>query len=184
MSGSNQYVLDANVFIEAKNKYYSFNLCPGFWKALIAEHERKCVSSIDRVRNELVKKSNKPDPDKPADEPDPLSDWAKDTVPDTFFKKTEDQAVIEAFQEMMTWVNSEPQFVPAARTEFATVADGWLVAHAKVNGLIVVTHEEYRPEAKRRVPIPNICLEFDVDYANTFKMLEDLKVKFVLRTKR
>jgi len=29
------YLLDSNVFIEAKNKYYRFSLCPGFWDWLI-----------------------------------------------------------------------------------------------------------------------------------------------------
>ena len=172
MSGSKRYVLDANVFIEAKNKYYGFNLCPGFWKALIAQHEIGRVVSVDRVLNEL------------ADEGDRLSDWAKDTVPDTFFKKTQDQAVIDAFQEMVTWVNSEVQFTSAAKAEFASVADGWVVAFAKVNALIVVTHEEYVPAVQKRVPMPNVCLEFNVDCVNTFEMLEELKVRFILSTKR
>ena len=28
------YVVDANVLIEAKNRYYAFDLAPGFWKWL------------------------------------------------------------------------------------------------------------------------------------------------------
>lgn len=172
-------MLDANVFIEAKNRYYGFNLCPGFWKALIAEHKGGQVFSIDKIRGELVKARNELD-----DEPDPLSHWAKDTVPETFFKKTQDQAVIDVFQDLVTWVNSESQFTPAAKVEFASAADGWLVAFAKVNGLIVVTHEEYAPAVQKKVPMPNVCLEFNVDYVNTFEMLEDLRVKFILRTKR
>ena len=172
MSGSKRYVLDANVFIEAKNKYYGFNLCPGFWKALIEQCKNDRVCSIDKVRDELAGKGNR------------LSDWAKDRVPDTFFKKTEDQGVIAAFQDMVTWVNSEGQFMPAAKAEFASEADGWVIAFAKLNGLIVVTHEEYAPDAKKKVPMPNVCLEFDVKYVNTFEMLEDLKIKFILSTKR
>ncbi len=179
MSGSKRYVLDANVFIEAKDRYYGFNLCPGFWKALIAEHKSGRVFSVDKVRNELVKVQHDPN-----DKPDPLSDWAKDTVPETFFKETQDQAVIGIFQEMVAWVNSEPQFTPAAKAEFASVADGWVIAFAKVSGLTVVTHEVYAARVKKKVPIPNVCLEFDVDDDNTFKMLEGLKVKFILSTKR
>jgi len=49
MSGSKRYLLDANPFIEAKNRYYGFGLCPGFWKALIAQHNNDRVFSIDRV---------------------------------------------------------------------------------------------------------------------------------------
>ena len=85
---------------------------------------------------------------------------------------------------MITWVNAEPQFTPAARVEFASAADGWLIAFAKVNRLIVVTQEEYARDAQRKVPMPNVCLEFDVDYVDTFEMLDELKVQFVLKTKR
>ncbi|MGB7295220.1 MAG: DUF4411 family protein [Candidatus Aminicenantales bacterium] len=179
MSGNKRYALDANVFIEAKNKYYGFDVCPGFWRALVVEHSKGYIVSIDRVRDELVKMRNEPD-----GEPDPLSDWAKDTVPGTFFKKTQDQAVVNAFRDMAAWVNSESQFTPAAKAEFASAADGWLIAYAKVNALIVVTHEEYARDVKKKVPIPNVCLEFDVKYVNTFEMLEALKVKFILGTKR
>ena len=172
MSGSRRYVLDANVFIEAKNKFYSFKLCPGYWNALIAQHEDHRLCSIDKVLDELER------------EGDQLSDWTRNAVPDTFFKKTQDQAVIIAFQAMITWVNGAAQFTPAAKAEFATAADGWLIAFAKVNKLIVVTHEEYAPLAQRKVPMPNVCLEFNVGYVNTFEMLEGLRVRFILSTKR
>ena len=64
------------------------------------------------------------------------------------------------------------------------MADGWVLAYAKVNNLIVVTHEEYAPDAKRKVPMPNVCLEFDIEYVDTFAMLRELGEKFVRSTKR
>jgi hypothetical protein len=171
MSANKRYLLDTNPFITAKNMYYGFGLCPGFWKALIVQHENKRIFSIDRVLDEL------------ADEGDELSHWAKEKVPESFFKKTHDQAVINMLRKMVNWVNAQPQFTSAAKAEFASVADGWVVAYAKVNGLTVVTHEELSPDVQKKVPIPNVCLEFDVDYVNTFEMLKDLGVKFVLSTK-
>ena len=74
---------------------------------------------------------------------------------------------------------SQPQFTDAARTEFASVADGWVIAYAAVNGLVVVTHEQFAPEAKRKVPMPNVCVEFDVEYVDTFSMLRELGETFV-----
>jgi hypothetical protein len=59
-----------------------------------------------------------------------------------------------------------------------------MVAYAKANGLAVVTHEEYAPDVRRKVPIPNVCIEFGVEYVNTFEMLRDLKVQFVLRKRK
>lgn len=179
MSGSRKYVLDSNIFIQASNTYYGFDLCPGFWTGLIRAHEKKRVFSIDRVKNEIFK----PPSDKNKD-PDAITSWIQKNVPETFFKQTQDQAVYNEFQSMIEWVQSEPQFKPEAKAEFASVADGWIIAYAKVNGLAVVTHEEYAPYAQKRVPMPNVCVEFDVPYFNTFEMLDDLKIKFILSTKK
>ena len=63
-----------------------------------------------------------------------------------------------------------PELFPEVQTEFASVADGWVMAYAKVNDRTVVTDEEYDSEAKKRVPMPNVCLEFDVLYTNTYRM--------------
>jgi hypothetical protein len=44
------YLLDANVFIEAKNRYYGFEICPGFWEWLISENAADRVFSIEKRR--------------------------------------------------------------------------------------------------------------------------------------
>lgn len=172
MSVGKRYVLDANVFIEAHQTCYGFDICPGFWLALVRQHGAKRVCSIDKVRTELVAGDDR------------LRDWVIEESPDGFFKGTAGKPVANAFRDMVRWVQGEKQFNPEAKAEFASVADGWVVACAKANGLVVVTHEEYAPEARRKVPIPNVCVEFDVDYCNTYRMLRDLKVQFVLRSKR
>lgn len=115
---------------------------------------------------------------------DEVKDWVKNQVPETFFKKTEDQTVINTFRGIVKWVYSQSQFTEAAKSEFSSVADGWVIAYAKVNDLIVVTHEQYSPDVKRKVPIPNVCVEFDVNYVNTFEMLRDLGERFVRGSKR
>jgi len=172
MNVSRKFVLDANTFIEAKDRYYGFDICPGFWTSLITQHEAKRIVSIDRIRNELVEHK------------DEITNWINQRAVDEFFKKTDDQAVVNAFQKMVEWVYSENQFTPAAKTEFASVADGWVMAYAYANGLTVVTQEEYAPDVKRKVPMPNVCIEFDIECVNTFTMLRDLGVKFVRPTKR
>ncbi len=130
----------------------------------------KRIFSIDRIQSEL------------ADQDDELKSWA-DAAPDTLFKKSVGQNVIDTFQQMLIWVYAQDQFTDAAKAEFASVADGWVIAYAAVNRQVVVTHEEFAPEAKRKVPMPNVCLEFGVEYANTFEMLRDLNVSFVRSTK-
>jgi len=57
-------------------------------------------------------------------------------------------------------------------------ADGWLVAYAKVKGCVVVTHELPSPDVRRKVPIPNVCRAFNVQFVDTFEMLRTLGVRF------
>jgi hypothetical protein len=171
MSSGSRYLLDANVFIQAKDQYYSFELCPGFWSSLIDQHSKNRIFSIDKIRDEI-----KGDPS--------LGKWILEDAPPEFFKKTKDIAVVKALGELNIWVNSSPQFTAAAKAEFADSADGWLVAYAKVNGHVVVTHEVYQPEARNRVKIPNVCRQFGVINVNTFEMLTALGVKFIRSTKR
>ncbi|ASC73377.1 hypothetical protein XM38_043420 [Halomicronema hongdechloris C2206] len=37
------YLLDTNIFIQAKNDYYGFDLCPGFWAWLEQQNEANTV---------------------------------------------------------------------------------------------------------------------------------------------
>ncbi len=32
------YLVDSDVLITAKNLYYAFDICPGFWKCLLHHH--------------------------------------------------------------------------------------------------------------------------------------------------
>ncbi len=160
------YVLDSNVFIEAKNAYYAFALCPGFWNSLLGHYESGNLCSIDHVKRELLVGR------------DDLARWIKRSVPVTFFDPTTDTTVTAQYREISTWVQSNPQFVDLAKAEYAASADGWLVAYAKAKGHVVVTHEQLRAEARNRVPIPNVCEQFGVAYTDTFQMLKALGVQF------
>lgn len=165
MATSPLYVLDANVFIEAHRRYYAFDICGGFWDCLLHHHYAKRIISIDRVRDELLTG-------------DALEDWINDTAPDELFATTADPKVARHFAGMMSWVQAQSQFKREAKAEFARVADGWVVAYAKTHNAVVVTHEEYAREARKRVPLPNVCKQFGVDYVDTFKMLRSLDVEF------
>ncbi len=48
------YLLDANVFIDAKNRYYGFDFCPGFWDWVDLAHADGRVMSIEIVGDDLV----------------------------------------------------------------------------------------------------------------------------------
>jgi hypothetical protein len=163
------FVLDANVFIQAYRRYYSFDICPGFWDSLLHHAQAGRLCSIDRVHKELLA----------GGKGDALENWVKSNAPDTFFVTTQAEAVARHYAEIMQWVVQEqPQFKSEAKNEFARAADGWLVAYAATHNRTVVTHEEYNPDNKKKVLIPNVCKQFNVPYINTFQMLRVLQVRF------
>lgn len=51
------YLVDTNVLIEAKNRYYAFDVVPGFWDWLEEAHLAGDVRSIKPVEQELVRRT-------------------------------------------------------------------------------------------------------------------------------
>ena len=109
-----------------------------------------------------------------------MAQWIKDELPKEFFKKTENIDAQRLYGDMMQWTESQERFKQTEKTKFARVADGWLVAFAKVSGRVVATHEIFF-EDSRKIKIPNICEKFGVSYADPFDMLEDVGARFDLR---
>lgn len=159
------FILDSNVFIEAHRRYYGLDLCPGFWAALKHYFKQGSLCSLDKIRAELEGE-------------DGLWTWISGNLPNEFFHATDTGPISGAFGELVVSVMEKAQYKPAAKAEFANVADGWLPAYAMVNGGTVVTHEEPAPQAQKKVPLPNICEEFEVPYIDTFEMLRALEAKF------
>jgi hypothetical protein len=48
------YLLDTNVFLQAKNLHYGYDFCPGFWDWPKTENVKGNVFSIEKVKDELV----------------------------------------------------------------------------------------------------------------------------------
>ncbi len=48
------YLLDANVFIQAKNLHYGFDFCPAFWDWLDDTNSLGIVFSVEKVADELL----------------------------------------------------------------------------------------------------------------------------------
>jgi hypothetical protein len=165
------YILDTNVFIEAANRYYAFDIAPPFWDSLLQHADNGLIESIDWVKKELEKGKGK------EGEEDELAIWADGSFSHAFCS-TDEEDVIESYGRIMSWVQSQPQYSDAAKADFAKGADGWLVAYAVAKGRIVVTHEVPKVDIRRKVPIPNVCGPFNVRYVDTFVMLRELGVRF------
>jgi hypothetical protein len=160
--------VDSDVFITAKNLYYAFDICPGFWKSVIHHHRAGKIFSIDRVRSELLAGRKTED----------LAQWVLRDVPAAFFLEVDNDGVTAAYTEIMLWAQRHPRYLDHAKAKFATGADGWLVAYAKVHGAIVVTNERGAPESKSEIKLPDVCAQFGVTPENTFSMLKNLGIRF------
>lgn len=162
------YLLDANVFIAAKNLHYGFDFCPAFWEWIVREHDAGKVFSIEKVRDELVAGQ------------DDLATWAAG-LPGAFFQKP-DATTVPALGLIANWVNGQTSYSPAAKSTFLQIADYYLVAQALAGQHIVVTHE--LPNNSRHiVKIPNVCLGLNVQYVTPFEMLRRERARFVLEVR-
>lgn len=164
-SSKRLFVLDTNIFVEAHRRYYAMDLCPGFWSCIRHFTESGHIASIDRVFAEIRRQS------------DALTEWTK-AAPDKLFRTTGIQEIADVYRELVDWVWQEQRFLTQAKTDFAMAADGWVAAFAKVHGGVVVTHEQGNPQAKRRVPLPDLCTRFQIPCKDTFQMLRELGVVF------
>lgn len=48
------YLLDVDVFIQAKNLHYGFDFCPAFWDWLEEQNNARRVFSVERVGDEIL----------------------------------------------------------------------------------------------------------------------------------
>jgi hypothetical protein len=158
------YLLDANVFIQAKNLHYGFDFCPAFWDWIEEAHAAGKLYSIDSVRTELIAGS------------DNLATWARQRSGSFFL--TPSASTVASLQATSIWANSAG-YEPVAVTTFLQVADYYLVAQALELQYVVVTHELVA-NTTRRIKIPNACLALNVRYTTPFAMLRAENARFVL----
>jgi hypothetical protein len=160
------YLLDANVFIQAKNLHYGLDFCPAFWDWLVQQNALGQVFSIEKVGDEL------------RGHQDELAKWATTRGADFF--QAPDPGIVPALGQVSQWATSQ-NYQPAAVSTFLQVADYYLVAHALQHKQIVVTHEIASASTKT-IKIPNACLGLGIKSMTPFEMLRKQRARFVLGT--
>lgn len=159
------YLLDANVFIQARRLHYGLDFCPAFWEWIDRENEAGRVFSIEKVGDEL------------SGGDDDLTDWAGARGARLFAPP--DQAMLESLPVVSAWVTGRP-YLPAAVSTFFQVADYYLVGRALAHGDVVVTHEISEPLSRKKVKIPDVCIGLSVKCVTPFEMLRKERARFVL----
>ena len=158
------YLLDANVFIRAKNLHYGFDFCPAFWEWLIQSNAADSVFSVEKVGDEVQAVA------------DELSDWAAARGVGFFLRP--DAAAFPSLAAVSTWATGHG-YEPSAVSTFLQVADYYLVAQAHAGKHTVVTHEI--PSAStRKIKIPDACIGLGVKCMTPYEMLRRERARFVL----
>jgi len=158
------YLIDSDVFIQAKDRHYGFDFCPAFWDWISAANAAGLLFSVEQVRDEL------------AGHEDDLKTWAE-ARDDRFFLKAT-TPLVQRLGDVSAWV-MDNGFEEAAINIFLDAADYFLIAHALAGGHTVVTHEVAANTVKK-VKIPNVCIGLDIRCINPFTMLRNERARFVL----
>ena len=158
------YLLDANVFIQAKNLHYGFDFCPAFWDWIIKQNDAKQVFSIEKVGDEIEAGD------------DELAIWVRQRGSNFFLKP--DAAMLATLGKVSDWATGQGYELGAVNM-FLQVADYYLVAYALAHGYTVVTHEIASPST-RKIKIPNACIDLKIKCVSPYEMLRKERARFIL----
>lgn len=162
------YLLDTNTLIQAKNEYYAFDICPGYWKWLETATLLGDVHSIAPVLDEL------------RDGEDELTNWANELDKVSDFFEPMDLLAVGKIAEVVACVQKR-DFKEQAKHDFLARADPQLIAYALAHeGVTIVTHEVHVEGEKKKVKIPTICKALGIPCERTFSMLSREKIQFDL----
>ena len=118
------YLLDADVFIRAKNLHYGFDFCPAFWEWLVERNGDSAVFSVEKVGDEVKAIA------------DELSAWAA-ARGDGFFLRP-DASVTPSLAAVSAWASGQ-RYEASAVSTFLQLADYYLVSQAHAGRHTVVT---------------------------------------------
>ena len=157
-----EFWLDANCLIEPKQHYYPFDVWPVFWAFLEQKGKDGVIASCARVYTELQGIQ------------DELAEWAEKQRAEGFFIEP-DLAVSSFLSDIRTYLTTCHKEHRIVR--FMDGADPWLIAHAKIQGGRIVTHETEKRH-KHEIKIPDVANHFGVDTLGIVALLRELGAKF------
>lgn len=170
--GETRYVFRYKYFHSSPQNILRAGFCNAFWDFLQAESLTGCILSIDKVSDEIVCGG------------DALASWFQAHFQSQCVT-TQTPHILDAYQRLVRYVEASPTYKQKAKDEFMKFAnaDAWLLAYClhwdgQGQDICLVTAETYNPEAKKRVPIPNICRDFNLVYCNCFDLIRNLKFTF------
>ena len=157
------YLLDTNIFIAAKNEL-PMDVYPSFWRALSQLATNGSFKSIKKVEDEIRKGK------------DELVNWIDNNLPKDFFID-ENAETLVALSTVSQWATMSRVYTQAAKMDFVSVADSWLIAEALSQSMTIITNEISDPQCKKRVKIPDVCIAVGVKYCDLNTAFRTLGVR-------
>jgi hypothetical protein len=156
------YCLDANVLIQAWQKYYSPKFCPTYWDVLNDLGSQGRIFIVDEVFNEITRTE------------DDLCQWLKQSK---ISVKSIDGKVTKCLQDI--YAKNPIHKTLVDNTKARSIADPWVIAHAISENAVVVTKEEKVTAVNsNRIKIPNVCDNMGVAWINDFEFISELNIRF------
>lgn len=164
---ANKYCLDANVLIQAWQKYYNPKFCPDYWNILIELGKQDKIFIPELVYEEITRTE------------DDLSKWLKSSkMP--IQKITE--AVTTCLQKIYSYDPVHKNLVD--NTKARSLADPWVIAHAiNENATVVTKEEKVTALSSTRIKIPNVCDNMGIRWINDFDFIDELGIQFTCSIK-
>ena len=162
------YWLDADVLIQAKNSFYSFEIARPFWDFLEDQAKLGTVRSSIKVYGEIMSYE---------DQEDALAIWCKTRKSSGLFCHP-DKIVQESFTAIANHVMKAYDKRQTKASEFLKGGDGWIIAHAKCDGGTVVSNESRLSATALCPKVPNVCRTFSVGCIGLPAMLTALNFRF------
>jgi predicted nucleic acid-binding protein len=159
---SNKYCLDANVLIQAWQKYYNPRLCPDYWVVLNELGKQNIIFIPELVREEIIRTD------------DDLSEWLKNSdIPIHYITGS----VTAFLQKIYSHTPTHKTLVD--NTKHRSLADPWVIAHALDQNAVVVTKENKETALNtKRIKIPNVCENMGIRWLDDFGFIEEVGIRF------
>ena len=159
-----KYCFDTNCFIEPWHNFYSRKSHLSYWDDFILPKIMNGeISILEEVWKEIEKKD------------DDICAWFREHIID------KDELLIETSPDLVYQVRNLLSKYPklSDRTKGRSIADPFLVAHAKKENISIVTLE--KPSNNIEKPkIPDVCKAEGVRYIDLFQYIDEMNVSFKL----
>lgn len=162
------YCLDANVLIQAWQKYYSPHFCSDYWEILNELGKQGRIFIPEEVKNEIII------PGLDENTEDDLSKWLiRSSIP--IHKPNE--LVISCLQKIYA---TNPQHkLLVDNIKGRSLADPWVISHAmSINATVVTKEAKEIAINSKRIKIPNVCENMGVRWIDDFEFVKELGIKF------